>query len=74
MVILDRPREVDWLDEFLLDHRPHVGRYWEALQARPSYRAGLSAFDLPAVSRGSAQIGTLTQTDPVFREALVGAL
>ena len=74
MVILERLREVDWLDEFLGERRPHVSRYWEALQARPSYQAGVSAFTHSTVTRGAEKIVALKQTDPAFREALVGAL
>lgn len=74
MVILERLREVDWLDEFLGERRPHVSHYWEALQARPSYQAGITAFTHPTVTRGAEKIVALKQTDLAFCEALVGAL
>ena len=74
MVILERLREVDWLEEFLGERRPHVSRYWQALQARPSYQAGVTAFIHPTVTQGAEKIVTLKQTEPAFRDALVGAL
>ena len=74
MVILERLREVDWLAEFLGERRPHVNRYWQALQARPSYQAGVTAFTHPTVTQGAEKVIALKQTEPAFRAALVGAL
>lgn len=72
MVILERLQEVDWLEEFLTEHRPHVKRYWEELKARPSYRAGVEAFSHRTVTQGTATIVELKRTDHAFRRALVG--
>ena len=74
MVILERLREVDWLEEFLGERRPHVSHYWGALQARPSYQAGVSAFAHHTVTQGTERVVALKQTEPAFREVLVGAL
>lgn len=70
MAILDRLREVDWLDTFLTEARPGVTAYWGALQARPSYAAALSAFEHPTVVRGLESIVRLKPTDPAFRATL----
>jgi glutathione S-transferase len=73
MVIFDRMREVDWLDEFLIDGRPRVNAYWDALKARPSYAAGIANHEHPTVVRGLAKIVELKGSDAAFRGALVGA-
>ena len=72
MAILERLREVDWLDTFLTEARPRVAAYWSALQARPSYAAALSAFEHPTVVRGLESVVRLKRTDPAFRAALTG--
>ena len=66
MVILDRLREVDWLDVFLTEQRPKVVAYWQALQERPSYAAGIAAFEHPTVTRGLDAIKRLKAQDPAF--------
>ena len=66
MVILDRLREVDWLDVFLTEQRPKVAAYWQALQERPSYAAGIAAFEHPTVTRGLDAIKRLKAQDPAF--------
>ncbi|MCY3795051.1 MAG: glutathione S-transferase family protein [Gammaproteobacteria bacterium] len=66
MVILDRLREVDWLDVFLTEQRPNIAAYWQALKQRPSYAAGISAFEHPTVTRGLAAIKHLKAEDPDF--------
>lgn len=70
MAILDRLREVDWLDTFLTEARPGVAAYWSALQARPSYAAAISAFEHPTVVRGRESVVRLKRTYPAFRAAL----
>ncbi len=70
MVIFDRLREGDWLDEFIIDTRPHVGAYWEALQARPSYQAGVANHMHPMVTQGTQDIIALKQHDPTFNAAM----
>lgn len=66
MVILDRLREVDWLDVFLTEQRPKVAAYWQALQERPSYAAGIAAFEHPTVTRGLGAIKRLKAEDLDF--------
>ena len=66
MVILDRLREVDWLDVFLTGQRPKVAAYWQALQERPSYAAGIASFEHPTVTRGLDAIKRLKAEDPDF--------
>ena len=66
MVILDRLREVDWLDVFLTDQRPKVAAYWRALQERPSYAEGIAAFEHPTVTRGLDAIKRLKAQDAAF--------
>ena len=66
MVILDRLREVDWLDVFLTEQRPKVAAYWQAIQERPSYAAGIAAFEHPTVTRGLDAIKRLKAQDPAF--------
>ena len=70
MAILDRLREVDWLDTFLTEARPRVAAYWNALQARPSYAAAIGAFEHPTVMRGLDRVRHLKETDAAFRAAL----
>jgi glutathione S-transferase len=72
MVILDRLREVDWIDVLLCETRPLVRRYWEALQGRPSYRAAIAAFEHPAVRIGSDRLIAHKAANPDFRAALEG--
>ena len=66
MVILERLREVDWLEVFLTAERPKVAAYWQALQERPSYAAGIAAFEHPTVTRGLDAIKRLKAEDPDF--------
>ena len=66
MVILDRLREVDWLDVFLTEQRPKAAAYWQALKQRPSYAAGIAAFEHPTVTRGLGAIKNLKAEDPDF--------
>ena len=70
MAILDRLREVDWLDTFLTAGRPRVAAYWKALQDRPSYAAAITAFEHPTVTRGLDAVVELKRNDPAFRAAL----
>ena len=72
MAILDRLREVDWLDTFLTQARPRVAAYWNALQARPSYAAAIGAFEHPTVVRGLDRVRHLKETDAAFHAALTG--
>jgi glutathione S-transferase len=72
MVILDRLREVDWIDVLLGGARPLVRRYWEALQARPSYRTAIADFEHPAVRAGADRVISHKSADPDFRAALEG--
>lgn len=66
MVILERLREVDWLEVFLTEERPKVADYWQALQNRPSYATGIAAFEHPTVTRGLDAIKRLKAEDPDF--------
>ena len=72
MVILERLREVDWLEVFLIKERPKVAAYWQALQKRPSYATGIAAFEHPAVTRGLSAIKRLKAEDPAFAAAWSG--
>ncbi|MCE7998543.1 MAG: glutathione S-transferase family protein [Rhodobiaceae bacterium] len=72
MVIFDRLREGDWLDEFLIDARPNVRAYWTALQERPSYQAGIANHMHPMVTHGTQAIIELKQTDANFKTAMTG--
>jgi glutathione S-transferase len=72
MVIFDRLREGNWLDEFLIDARPHVNAYWKALQDRPSYQAGVADHMHPMVTQGTQDIIDLKQSDQTFRTAMTG--
>jgi glutathione S-transferase len=60
MVIFDRLREGDWL-HLLTGDRPAVEGYWSALQSRPSYAKGCSAFVHPAVAEATAELAGLKQ-------------
>ena len=66
MAILDRLREVDWLEAFLNEERPQVAAYWQALKERPSYAAGIANFEHPAITQGSEAIKHLKAEDPNF--------
>jgi glutathione S-transferase len=70
MVIFDRLREGDFLTEFLVNERPKVNAYWQALKARPSYTAGVANHMHPMVTQGTKDIVDLKGTDPVFRAAV----
>ncbi len=70
MVIFDRLREGDWLDEFLIDARPNVRAYWKALQERPSYQAGIADHMHPMVTQGTNDIIDLKQKDQSFSAAM----
>lgn len=70
MVIFDRLREGDWLAEFLAETRPHVRAYWDALQTRPSYQAGVANHMHPMVTQGTQDIIALKQSDPAFKTAM----
>lgn len=71
MVTLERLREADWLEVFLTENRPNLAAYWDALQARPSYQAGVAAFAHPIVGRGLAAIQCMKRDAPAFRAALL---
>ncbi|MEE2782374.1 MAG: glutathione S-transferase [Pseudomonadota bacterium] len=55
MVIFERLREVDWLAPFM-DVRPCTARYWQHLQARPSYREAIDKHRHPLTEKGTADI------------------
>ena len=73
MAILERLREADWLDEFLLDSRPLVRQYWHAMVTRPSYGAELEKHRHPTVERGFARLVEEKSTNPALRAALHGS-
>ncbi|WOF75159.1 glutathione S-transferase family protein [Parvibaculaceae bacterium PLY_AMNH_Bact1] len=73
MVIFDRLREGDWLDEFLIDARPNIRAYWKALQERPSYQAGIADHMHPMVTQGTNDIIDLKQNDQSFSAAMSGS-
>lgn len=74
MVIFERLKEVDWLNVFLVADRPLVQAYWSRLQQRPSYAAGIENFSDPGVAEGRKMIIELKQSNPKFRQALIGPL
>lgn len=51
---------------FLTEQRPKVAAYWQALQERPSYAAGIAAFEHPTVTRGLDAIRHLKAENPAF--------
>lgn len=73
MVIFERLREGDWLDEFLTETRPHACAYWQALQARPSYQTAVANHMHPMVTQGTQDIVDLKQQDPRFRMAMTAS-
>ncbi len=73
MVIFDRLREGDWLDEFLIDARPNIRAYWSALQERPSYQAGVASHAHPMVTQGTTDIVNLKRDDASFSAAMSGS-
>ena len=70
MVIFDRLREGDFLSEFLVEERPRVNAYWQALKARPSYVAGVANHMHPMVTLATKDIVNLKSSDPRFRSAM----
>lgn len=56
MVIFERLAEAEWTEEFLDPSRPAGAAYWQRLQARPVYRAGIAAFGHPAIERARARL------------------
>lgn len=70
-VILERLREADSLHVFLSSElRPHVGAWWESLQARPSYAGAIAAHRHPSTLRGLERLRAAKRRDPKLREAL----
>jgi glutathione S-transferase len=56
MVIFERLREAEWENVFLTEGRTRTKKYWEALQARPSYRQGILAFGHATIDRGKERL------------------
>lgn len=56
MVIFERLREADWEAVFLTESRPRTKKYWQALQARPSYGQAIVAFGHPTIERGRERL------------------
>ncbi len=72
-VIMERIREVDWTEYFMGEEkRPGVIAYWQRLQQRPSYKAGLAEHVHPLVEKGRRAVVDAKASDPVFRDALLG--
>ena len=71
MVVLDRLAEGGWA-QALLAGRPHVAAYWNALQARDSFRVALDGHRHPTVERGMADLARLRAESPRFAAALAG--
>ena len=65
-VILDRLREGDWLDALLTDNLPEVQAYWQAIQARDSYRTACLGHQHPLVQQATRDIQALNAELPGF--------
>ncbi len=73
VVIFERMRETDFLGVFLdPERRPAVSAYWEAWQARPSYREAITEHTHPTVTRGLERLRAAKAADPAMRVALEG--
>jgi glutathione S-transferase len=74
VVILDRLVEADWGEYFWGDgKRPAVAAYWQALQARPSYRTEILEARCPITLQGIEDVKQAKASDPALRQALEGA-
>jgi glutathione S-transferase len=74
LVIFERLRQADWLQVFLDgDLRPRCARYWEGLQARPSYREAILEHGHPAIAYGMERLRRCKAADPALRAAIEGS-
>lgn len=73
VVIFERLLEGDYIHVFLdAEKRPAVSAYWEALQARPSYREALTNHTHATVTRGLERLRAAKAANPALRTALEG--
>jgi len=73
LVIFERLVQVDSLAVFLDgEQRPACSNYWQALQARPSYRKAILEHSHPTISRGTQRLKAVKAADPKLRYALDG--
>ena len=66
VVIFDRLREGDWLDDFLTAERPRVSDYWQAAQDRDSYQQGCLEHAHPMVTAATEDIVAAKDADSRF--------